>query len=214
MKTDDVMLAKFEALEARISALEAAGAGAAVKPAAAVVHPVEPEGVRIVNIVERCPIAMPTEAERGRILSIVFGTYPKLKPDWSNARWAQEDEAEFHLEFWAAFERIARLKRTDEMDQKHALSWWTAEAEQFFRHGGRPIDIRGPAFVAAVIAAGDVKFTPGDQLGNSWCFALSTYTGMPAIEAWRRVLEGRLFPPIVGRFGAQTVSGVRIAAGE
>jgi hypothetical protein len=115
MKPDDVISARLDAIEADIAALKAAIAP--IKSVAPTViatpqAPVKPEGVRIINVIERCPIAIPTAAEYRKILPVVFGSYPKIQPDWSNPQWAQEDEAEFFREFCAAFERVARLRRT------------------------------------------------------------------------------------------------------
>lgn len=217
MKADDPILVRLSALEDEVAAMKATIAPPAKVPGAKVTAPAaarQPEGVRIMNVVERCPIAIPTEAEYRKICAVVFRAYPKIRPDWSDARRAGEDEAEFYREFAAAFEWVSRLKRTDAIDKKHGLSWWTDAAGNFYLHAGRSTDIRAPAFLAAVIGAGDVDFTPGDQFGNSWSFGLSTYSGRLATEAWRVVLEGKLRVPVAGPFGAATLHrpGVRIAS--
>jgi hypothetical protein len=193
---DDAILAELEALKTRVAALEAAAG--LVKPAAQDVAPAKfvEQGVTITHPIETSPIVLPTEAEYRGILSAVRDAYPQLLRS-SNPRCADQEDAVFFHDFCGAFERVAHLRRTEQIDSKHALSWWVGEANRWLR--GRQID--GAAFLAAVIGAGDVSFVQRDEYGNVWAFGLATFGGRPATEAWRRVLKGQLLPPIAGKFG-------------
>jgi hypothetical protein len=170
---------------------------------------VEPE-VHITYPIECAPIVLPIiESEYRKLISVVLDAYPQLRRS-NNPRYATEDEAGFLRESYAAFERISHLRRTEKVDHKHAVSWWASEANQWRRSQE---EIRGDAFIAAVIAAGDVSFIEADHYGNSWAFGLATFGGRPATEGWRRVLKGQLLTPIAGRFEAPSArSGGRIVA--
>jgi hypothetical protein len=162
-----------------------------------------PEGVvSITYPSERSPIAMPTEPELWRILRVVLNAHPKLRPV-SNPRYEEEDMAGFFREFCAAFEGTTHFKRTEEIDHKHTLSWWANEAMRQLGNTA-PQDINSAAFLAAVIGAGDVKFTLTDPYGNVAAVGFARSGGRPATESgWRRVLNGgQLLPPVPGRFGA------------
>jgi hypothetical protein len=197
MKNEELILARLDALEAEVAVLKI-NAGL-VEPVARDVAPtklVEPK-LSITHPIETSPIVLPTEAEYRRILSAVRDAYPQLRPR-SNPRFADQDEAGFFREFCAAFERVSHLRRTENVDSKHALSWWVDETNRWL-HGSQQID--GIAFLAAVIGAGDVSFVQRDEYGNAWAFGLATFGGRPATEAWRRVLKGQLLTPVAGRFG-------------
>ncbi len=198
MKNDDTILTELEALKTRVAALEA-NAGLVEPAAQRIVAPakfVEPK-VSITHPPIECPITLPTQTEYRGILRAVRDAYPQLWPR-SNPRFADQDDAQFFRDFPAVFECVSHLRRTEEVDSKHSLSWWVDEINR--RLNGRQID--GALFLAAVIGAGDVSFVQRDEHGNVWSFALATFGGRPATEAWRRVLKGQLLTPVAGRFGA------------
>jgi hypothetical protein len=208
MTTTIEELAKLVAEQGRrISALEAAGPAKSAATANPAVDlrvaslNTSAEGVRIVNAIERCPIAIPTDAEHRRILAAVLRVYPRFKPE-SNSRWAEQDAEDFFQQYCVAFERIAHLRRIDKPDERRYVSFWASDAEDWYRARGKPTTVGVAAFLAAAIGAGDLNFICGDAHGNSWTLGLATFSGRPATEAWRRVLEGKLLSPLPGRFAA------------
>ena len=189
----NVSVAEFEELKARVAALETKLAPKEAPAVAA--RPIENEGPRITTVIEVSRIKMPGQLERKRIREIVCDLYPKLRP-------ADLDDSRFAWEFDTAFDRIACLGRTDETNRKYPLSWWIDEAMEWARLRNRTGDLRGAAFLVAVIGAGDVKFMQSDNNGNVWELGLSPYSGgRPATEAWRKVLKGELLAPVPGRYG-------------
>jgi hypothetical protein len=204
---------RIATLESEIVALKANGQRkfAQAPPAS---HAAEPEGVRIMHPIERAKIAMPSTAELEKILKVVLAVYPKLRPYSPGDRFADQDAAEFFREFHAAFTFISHLGRAEYIDTKRSISWWAGEATEWWRLRKAPGDINSSPLLAAVVAAGDVNFTQRDEFGNVWAFALVTFGGRPATEAWRNGLRGQLLSPLPGAHSATpSSSGVRISVG-
>jgi hypothetical protein len=207
---EEAILARLDTLEAEVAELKVTAG--LVKPAARDAESAKfvERGVTITHPEEINRIVLPNESEYRKLLAVVLDAYPQLRRS-NNPRYATEDEAGFFREFCAAFERISRLLRTEKVDHKRSVSWWANEANQ--QRFGRE-EIRGLAFIAATVGAGDVSFVEADHNGNSWAFALAFGAGRPATEAgWRRVLNGQLLAPIAGRFGAPSARpSVRLEA--
>jgi hypothetical protein len=199
MKNEEAILARLDALEAEVASLKV-NAGLVVKPAARgePAKYVEPK-VSITHPIEHSPIALPTEAELWRIHRVVLSAYPELRPN-STPRYEKEDSAGVFREFCAAFAGISHLRRTEEIDHKHSVSWWAKEATGRL---GRPVqDISNTAFLAAVIGSGDIKFTLTDHYGNVAAVGLARSGGLATEAGWRRALNGQLLLPVAGRFRA------------
>ncbi|WP_072824770.1 hypothetical protein [Bradyrhizobium erythrophlei] len=183
--------------ESDITALKANQGFRKVTPLAASVA-AEPEGARITLSIERAKIALPNEDELRKLLDVVFGTYPTLRPWTHGSSYAFQDEQNFTRQFSAAFGYVSSQGRADEIDMKHSVSWWADQASDWLRHRGDRTDIGGAAFLAACVAAGDVAFQRSDQFGNVWAVGLASWEGRKATEAWRNVLCGELRRPVPG----------------
>jgi hypothetical protein len=183
--------------ESDIVALNARLGFRKVTPLAASV-PAEPDGVRIVHPIERAKIALPTDEELRKLLGVVFGAYPTLRPWTPGSRFADQDEADFNQQFSAAFTYVAHQGRTEEVDKKRSVGWWADQAADWFRQKKAPTNVGSGAFLAACVAAGDIPFQRSDQYGNTWAVALVTFGGRPATDAWKKVLGGNLRRPLPG----------------
>jgi hypothetical protein len=180
---------------------------AKIEPKAEPARAAEPpaQQVRILQIPESPPIILPSQIERQRLRDIVLDFYPQLYP-------TSDDPDDFVADFNLAFDRIAAAYRTDEPG-KYSVGWWTDECRDWGQLRGRGRGIRGGAFIAAVVAAGDVKFTIPDNAGNVWTMWLAPYGGgRRATLAWREVLNGHLLQP-AQKFpqdflGIQRVTGI------
>jgi hypothetical protein len=200
MKNDDVILAELEALKTRVAALETKTG--LVKPAAQDVAPAKfvERGVSITHHLESCPIALPTEAEHRTILQVVFRHFPKFEPN-STGRWASAAD-EFFRDYLAAFEAVSHFRRlTGETNKKYAIGWWTDHVCKWQSARGNSLgSLPGPAFLAAVLGAGDILYTPANEWGEVWTVGLDPYIGRPSTEAWRNVVQGKLLAPLRGKF--------------
>jgi len=198
---DDAILAELEALKTRVAALEA-NAGL-VKPAAADVAPAKfvERGVSITHSIETSPIAMPTESEHQKILQVVFRYFPKFEPN-STGRWGPSDAEQFFRDYLAAFEAVSHFRRlTGETNKKYAIGWWTDHVCKWQSARGNSLgSLPGPAFLTAVLAAGDILYTPANEWGEVWTVGLDPYIGRPSTEAWRNVVQGKLLAPLRGKF--------------
>lgn len=195
----------IKALEVQLGALKA-NAGAPPKIAAhALSARTEPQGVRILYPVEKAKIALPNEAEMKLLPDAVFAKYPRLRPYTLTDRYSYQDQADFFKGFCEAFAFVAVRGRTDEVDTKRSLGWWSGEASDWLKTQGYTATISSSHLLVAAIAAGDVGFTQSDELGNQWAFALATHGGRPATDAWRNVLRGQLRPPLPGAYKTPAV---------
>lgn len=187
---------QIAALQSEVDVLKASNSSSVP---ASVAQRVEPEGVRITYPIERSKIALPNTAELKTLLEVVLAAYPKLR-GWSpGSRTAYQDEAGFIQQFSAAFRYVSHLGR-DEIDQKHAVSWWTDAASEWCKvQNIWSSSIGAFPFLCAVIGSGDTKFTESDHWGNSWSVGLSPYGGTPATgTSWHRALNGQLLKPSPG----------------
>jgi hypothetical protein len=118
------------------------------------------EGVRIFNPPEPCG-TMPSGAELQRLLQMVITAYPALRlPDPINGLRRDEEERDHLLGFKATFHWLSHVGRSDELDHKHALTFWIDEALEWCR--ARQVAsgaIRTRNFLAACVARADVRFT-------------------------------------------------------
>lgn len=182
--------------ESEISALKAnQGGPKKVTPLSA---PAQETVVQISHPVERCPIALPNEEERGKLLGVVFNAYPTLRPWTPGSNYASQDEQDFVRQFSAAFTYVANHGRADEIDHKRSASYWADQASEWWRQRGSNSRVGGAAFLAACVAAGDISFQRSDHWGNTWAVALASYGGKPATDSWRHVLRGDLRRPTPG----------------
>jgi hypothetical protein len=106
------------------------------------------------------------------------------------------DEEEFFRSFCAAFRYLGNVGRAAEINKKLSHSWWVGACGRWLDDHGVRVVVSGPAFIAAVVAMGDIGYVPADpSLGVVWEFALESYGGRPAGDAWRKALRGELMSP-------------------
>jgi hypothetical protein len=82
------------------------------------------------------------------------------------------------------------LPRTDQLAHRYAPTWWLTGAEAWARDYALPSTILGRAFIAAIVAHGDIPFT---DLADYPIFGLAVVggPGRQYAERWRDVLANR-----------------------
>jgi hypothetical protein len=191
--------------EQRIAALEAELAELKAPKQAAPSRPIDDRaGVRIVQLTEPSNFVRPTNKELRQLYDIVLGKYPQLAPRLS-ARWADDERQEHFDGFTWAFERLGFIGRAAAPDHKHYVNFWISEAQDWLRtHRPAHRGNIGAGYLVATLAHGDICFTVGDkQRGIVWAIGLTAHGGAKASDAWRKVLNGELMPPVVSerRYG-------------
>jgi hypothetical protein len=150
--------------EQRIAALEAELA--ALKTKAARTTPTSDDvaprssaftdGPRVVLIEERTTFVRPTQNEFGKLCDIVLAKYPQLRPRLSS-QWADQEKQECFDGFEWSFERLGYIGR------RRYVNHWVEETKDWLRlHRPAHRGNIGAGFLAAVLAHGDICFTPGD----------------------------------------------------
>jgi hypothetical protein len=165
-------------LQAEIAALKSP------KPAPKAVPLVE-EGVVTTTYSHAIPIERPTTEEYQRLLQIVERKYPQVEVPKSD-----RERHSYFRDFVASFERLASIRRTDDVDS--SASYWVNDASRWLRERGTIATPENGSFWAAVIASSDTAFSFGCSAdGVPARFGLTYDTNarkaMPA--AWRGVLE-------------------------
>jgi len=130
----------------------------------------------------------PTEDEHLKLLSVVFGKIPGLRP-------AETRTAEFQADYRSAFEALRRVGRAEKPDPGKSVSWWIEEFRYAHLLGA---EVRSNAFLAAVLAHGDIPYVRGNGANISWELGLVLYgtSRRPTGDAWRKVLQtGELLRP-------------------
>ena len=122
---------------------------------------------------------MPNEQQFDRLLEIVVQHFPVLRP--------REDD--FNAQFRAAFIRLAHCGRRDKVDNERSLSWWCDDAREWCRrHRVNPSWINGSAFVAAVLAHGDIAYASLDGWPHVALGLQFAGGGREPLEKWHTVL--------------------------
>jgi hypothetical protein len=155
-------------------------------------QPAVEEGVRV-SFPRTVSIQMPTVEEFKKLVRIVKAAHPSLVPTFGIGD--QSERQEFGNGFLGSFEIISGLKRTTTLDKRDA-SHWARNATLFLDARGDRVDVSVAAFMAAVVAAGDIPYSIGEYRSY---VGLTYDGGAPAsADAWRRVLEtGAVRPSIV-----------------
>ena len=189
-------------IEDRLAALEAENARlnaelAALKPKPIVLPRgaslVEERGVSIRNPPPGFCFAMPTDDELARLRAIVIAAYAGL--EYSVGRLDRFGPSPFDS-FKAAFEGIGRLGRTPEPVDGVSLDFYIGLINHELKIS---TELTGQAFLAAMLAHGDIPFRPlgQSQFGHLPTFGLAHHvnTGRPATgEGWRAVLAAGAVP--------------------
>ena len=189
-------------VEERLAALEAENARltaelAALKPKPIVLpfgaSLVEERRVSITNPPPGFHFVMPTDDELDRLRAIAIAAYPSL--EYRLGRLDRFGPSPFES-FKAAFEGIGRLGRTPEPADGISLDFYIGLINHELKIS---TELTGQAFLAAMLAHGDIPFRPlgQSQFGHLPTFGLARHvnTGRPATgEGWRAVLAAGAAP--------------------
>lgn len=160
-----------------------------------------PDGVRITYPLAPSLLMVPMNELRV-LRDRVWTAYPRMR--------VQKTDDEALRAFALAFDRIANLFRTTELNTKVSLSSWVDETNRWLVARRLPKISRGFDFAAAAIAHGDIKFREGNEhSGEPWEFALSPYSGRALTGAWRSLLDGGQLPIPVPARQPDTITGPR-----
>jgi hypothetical protein len=132
-------------------------------------------GLRIYTTPQSTGAIQPTESEAERLLEIITRRFP----------WVDEhpfDVATFRLAFLAQ-SRFYRAPATDRSRYFHA---WVERASDLL---DRPV--YGPAFLAAVIASGEVIYQLKDNAGHLIELGLNEFKGRSCSNRWKLILAGQ-----------------------
>jgi hypothetical protein len=116
-------------------------------------------------------------------------------------------------QFRLAFIAAGSFFRTVEPNRRQYCGHWTDCANSWLRSFGLRGDVETTVFILACICHGDIQWTDGRINGSVFELALDTYTGKPAGDAWRNVLQtGKLRPatPVPSNRRMATASPVRV----
>lgn len=169
---------------------------------------------------ERSTLIMPTDTQLRQLSGIVYRLRPGLDPRRDNrstitavsrtvksmatgqmVRVVQRervpdaapfDQAAHDRNFKYAFRTLGALGRLPDVEQRtpHAASWWIDYMNGWLAERGIAVDVGARMFVTCVLAAGDVPWSADGRYGLA-----REHAGLPARDAWRRVLEvGALRP--------------------
>jgi hypothetical protein len=142
---------------------------------------------------QRSSFIMPNASELRQLSAIVYSLHPKLNPA-NFADWRSEEAARDRKDFHDAFLALGRLGRLSEPEKKnpHSAGWWAAYLTDILGDLGLVGEVRTHVMVAAIWAHGDIPTCAPVELK----FGLTIGTGIPAKDAWRKVLStGALLPP-------------------
>jgi hypothetical protein len=186
MTTLAELKAEAARLNARIAELES---GKAAPPPA----PPRDEGVRILQLNDERSDGLPNLKEMQRLFAIV-----KPHSPWPSALADRFDPDRPFRAFGSAFRWAANMRRIPQPDSKRALSYWADGCRLWLRERNCVAsDLDANALVLAILAQGDVAYTPADPTrGWVWELALHEHVGRKASDAWRKVLEtGNILAP-------------------
>jgi hypothetical protein len=164
---------------ARMEAIQQRGKSAIVDHAA---MPVARE-VSISHPIPASTFPMPTTDELCQLMTAVGRVYPEL---------VSSNDIEYRKQFEACFLAIGNLRRLEKPSSKVYLSWHLQLAETILRRLGRPMTVRGDAFVAACLAHADVPISGIGRHHEGYVveIGLDEFNGRLATDAWRKILAG------------------------
>jgi hypothetical protein len=177
-------------LESRVVALETGAAKRAVTAPKAPARRLDQADVRITILADDDKYQLPNDAEMRKLYEIALRRLPALGVQ------PGADEEEFFRSFCGAFRYLGNKGRAAEINKKYSLSWWVGACARWCDDHRIGVPLNGPAFIAAVVAMGDIGYViPDPSVGAVWEFALESYGGRPVTDAWRKVLRGELLTP-------------------
>jgi hypothetical protein len=174
--------------------------------------PPKDEGVRIVQLNNEITSGLPDLKQMQRLFSIV-----KPHSPWPQALNDKYDPDRPFRAFSSAFRWLQNVGRTERPNGKVALSFWADTCRLWLRARnsvGSDLDANG--IVLAVLACGDIVYTPADPTrGWTWEFGLIEFGGkLASADGWRRVLStGNVLSPSSPARRDAPLSPVRIYGG-
>jgi hypothetical protein len=186
---ETALLKRIATLEEQVTKLQG-------KPAKAARKSVEPE-VRITYPKPTTSFIMPSAAELKQLFEIASRRLDQLAlPCDFSGRRAEEKADNFFREFFAGFRALGYIGRAEELNHKHAVTYWISTAEQIMRELGASETLSGLPFLAAALAHGDVLYNDVRDYPYVREFGLCEYGGRPATDAWRKILAaGKTLEP-------------------
>jgi len=166
-----------------------------VEEVGAILGPIE----RQVTISTPAPVStfvMPSESELAQLRDAVGRTHPGLLDSQGSAfsGTRHERRTEWNRQFEACFLAVGNMKRMDRPDTGKYLSYHVDVAESVLKSFGRPLTtLRGGPFLAACLAHFDVPVSGINRHHEGIVpeIGLHQYSGRPAGDAWRRIIEGQ-----------------------
>lgn len=169
----------------------------AVKAVAPRPRAIDDRGVRITYLAEPNAFQMPGEDDLKTLYEIVLNRCPYLCPSKQTRPFIDDNDRDGFKDFCNSFLRLGNLGRADKPNQKLALSWWLQECGDWLSPRSLPKISKADAFLAAVIAHGDIPYVAPANDGSTWEFALEPYSrGRRATDGWRKVLGGEILTPL------------------
>jgi hypothetical protein len=127
----------------------------------------------------------PTDAELRTLLKMVLGAHAGLREH------AEATEG-FEAEFGRAFVAVGYAWRTVEPVTTRYFSALVDDANQLLREHWRASAVSGAAFLAAVIAHGDIPWRPAERsVGQLLEVGLNPDSGLRCGNVWRQIVAGR-----------------------
>jgi hypothetical protein len=175
-------------------------------------RPPRDEGARVIQINNEITSGLPDLKQMQRLFSIVRPRSP-----WPSALADRFDPDRPFRAFGSAFRWAANMRRIPQPDSKRALSYWCDGCRLWLRERNCVAsDLDANALVLAILAQGDVGYTPADPgRGWVWELALHEHVGRRADpDAWRTMLAtGNVLPPSRPARPIEPPSRVRVYGG-
>ncbi len=144
-------------LQSRLTTLEAQQSRRALSQAEA-----RDEGVRITQVIDTGRFVMPSDEELRSLYETVLVHFPQLRPLPDNDRFGEDDDPDVFRDFTEAFEYIGNVERTKRPNSRYALSFFVDGCNQSLAARQKRRLYKVDAFLMAVLAHGDIPYTPAD----------------------------------------------------
>jgi hypothetical protein len=133
---------------------------------------------------------MPSDSDLRRLYDLTRARFPKQAAAGEPQHW---NDDQLFPRFVSAFRFVGDLRRTEQTDKQHAISWWLDQGKNWLTARQiSPSTLRGPDFLLACIAHNDVAFIPANEQGQMWEVGVDMYNGKRPSGAWREALAGRI----------------------
>jgi hypothetical protein len=140
----------------------------------------------------RSTLVMPSKDECRKLYRLVYGLHPRLDPRKDR----DFNEAAHDRAFFLVFQAVGLYGRGP-IDTKKAVTWWADGCRNMLADDGFEVDVGSNMLATVVLAHGDIphqiifqdpkqgsSFPLNFGVGLMWMGS-----GVPARDAWRRVIE-------------------------